>query len=242
MQAVIATALVSGFIVMFIDLPLPAMIGLSLRGACSSRAFGKNHTQAACHGGLAPPGVLGKKATLSLSRTGHRIALRYRNPHNPCRHLAILPGEASLATLERYWVVEPYSFVKIERVGNEGFTYIVVEPAISQKEKTILMETYAHLRDIIIYDNTEKGRGDRIDPVAVATDHPAVRSGYYGRPGCDPELLYQTGSLRLRPSRSPHAGPGSRRLSCNGHDLPVFIFHRDLWEPADKHLFYREQN
>src|SRR5208337_1530805 len=78
------------------------------------------------------------------------------------------PEKASLATLERYWVVEPYSYVKIERVRNEGFTYIVVEPTISQKEKTILMETYAHLRDIIIYDNTEKDPDERIDPVAVA--------------------------------------------------------------------------
>jgi hypothetical protein len=66
-----------------------------------------------------------------------------------------IPEEIALATLERYWVVEPYSYVKIERFRNEGFTYIAVEPAISQKEKTILMETYAHLRDIIIYNNTE---------------------------------------------------------------------------------------
>ncbi|HXX55574.1 MAG TPA: type II/IV secretion system ATPase subunit [Methanoregula sp.] len=137
-----------------------------------------------------------------------------------------IPEEPSLAVLERYWVTEPYSYVKIERVRDEGFTYVVTEPAITRKEKTILMETYTHLRDIIIYDETVKGKDERIDPDAVGRiirqfdpdipeDRIAVLNYYIRRD------LSGYGPLDVL-----MRDPALEDLSCNGHDLPVFIFHR----------------
>ncbi|MDP2797881.1 MAG: type II/IV secretion system ATPase subunit [Methanoregula sp.] len=224
LAAVIASALISAFIVMFIDLPFPAMIALSLVALAAVALSVKTISRRHAFGAWLPPGVLGKK--------GH--AVPDQKPDCPVvqesaepLHAADLPGQASLATLERYWVVEPYSYVKIERVRNEGFTYIVVEPTISQKEKTILMETYAHLRDIIIYDNTEKSKNERIDPVAVARiirqfdpditeDRVAILKYYIERD------LSGYGPLEVL-----MRDPALEDLSCNGHDLPVFIFHRE---------------
>ncbi|MDO8871143.1 MAG: type II/IV secretion system ATPase subunit, partial [Methanoregula sp.] len=224
LAVVIAAALISGFIVMFVDLPLPAMIGLNLVTLAAAALSAKTISRRHATGAWLPPGVLGKK--------GH--AVPDQKPDCPVvqesaepLHAADLPGQASLATLERYWVVEPYSYVKIERVRNEGFTYIVVEPTISQKEKTILMETYAHLRDIIIYDNTEKSKTERIDPVAVARiirqfdpditeDRVAILKYYIERD------LSGYGPLEVL-----MRDPALEDLSCNGHDLPVFIFHRE---------------
>jgi len=225
LTAVVVTALVSGFIVMFIDLSIPAMIGLSFVSlaaiALSVKTIGRRHATGAWFSRAEP------------LKNGDRVPIPDQRSYCPAvqesmktQQASDLPEESSLAILERYWVVEPYSYVKIERVRNEGFTYIVVEPPISQKERTILMETYAHLRDIIIYDNTETGRDDRINSAEVVRiirqfdpditeDRVAILNYYIKRDlsGYGPlEVLMQD--------------PALEDLSCNGHDLPVFIFHR----------------
>jgi flagellar protein FlaI len=225
LAAIIAAALISAFIVMFIDLPLSAIIGLSVVALVSAGLSVKIISRRYTTGSWLPSGVAGKMDSA--------VPVPDQKPDCPAvEHsadsldAAEIPGDLSLAALERYWVVEPYSYVKIERVGNVGFTYIVTEPPISQKEKTILMETYAHLRDIIIYDNTEKGRDDRINLTEVAKiirqfdpditeDRVAILNYYIKRD------LSGYGPLEVL-----MRDPALEDLSCNGHDLPVFIFHR----------------
>jgi archaeal flagellar protein FlaI len=222
---VILCAIVSAFIVMFIDLPLVAMIGLSLVALAAAGISVKIISRRYTLGTWLPKGARGETASAvpvpDQQPYGSDVQESVKSPQ-----AAEIPGEASLAALERYWVVEPYSYVKIERVGNVGFTYIVVEPAISQKEKTILMETYAHLRDIIIYDNTEKGRDDRINLAEVSK---IIRQ-------FDPDITGDRVSILNYYIKRDLSGygplevlmrdPALEDLSCNGHDLPVFIFHR----------------
>jgi archaeal flagellar protein FlaI len=225
LTAVIAAALISAFIVMFIDLPLPAMIGLSVVALASAGLSVKIISRRYATGSWLPSGVAGKMDSAVFVPDQKPDCPAVENSTESL-DAAEIPGDLSLAALERYWVVEPYSYVKIERVGNVGFTYIVTEPAISQKEKTILMETYAHLRDIIIYDNTEKGRDDRINLTEVAKiirqfdpditeDRVAILNYYIKRD------LSGYGPLEVL-----MRDPALEDLSCNGHDLPVFIFHR----------------
>jgi archaeal flagellar protein FlaI len=226
LAAVVVTSLASGFVVMFIDLPLVAMIGLSIIALAAAGLSVKVISRRNALGSWLPQGLPGKK--------GGDLPLPGGQPDYPAMEKTaepqkghLIPGDASLATLERYWVSEPYSYIRIERVGNMGFTYIVVEPAISQKEKTILMETYAQLRDIIIYDNTEKGRDDRIDQTAVeriirqfdpdiTADRVAILHYYIRRD------LSGYGPLEVL-----MRDPALEDISCNGHDLPVFIYHQE---------------
>lgn len=241
--AVIAAALVSGFIVMFIDLSLPVMIGLAILSLAAAAVSVNTILRRHAEGTWLP--------TKGQEKNSNQISVPDRVPDTSSvmqestapQQVTELPEEMSLATMERYWVVEPYSFVKIERVRNEGFTYIVVEPPISQKEKTILMETYAQLRDIIIYDNTEKGRSERIDSVAVARiirqfdpditeDRVAILNYYIKRD------LSGYGPLEV-----PMRDPALEDLSCNGHGLPVFIFHRTYGSlPTSIYFNERELN
>ena len=224
-SGVIVAALVSGFIVMFVDLPIPAMIGISLFSLATAGLSVQTIRRRHASGAWLPPGVMGEKGAPVPVLDGPLYCPEVQ-ASLPLLQAGDLPGEASLATLERYWVVEPYSFVKIERIGNQGFTYIVDEPVISQKEKTILMETYTHLRDIIIYDNTEKGRGDRIDPVAVAR---IIRQ-------FDPDITEDRVEILNYYIKRDLSGygplevlmkdPALEDISCNGHDLPAFVFHR----------------
>ena len=223
LATLVAVALVSAFVVLFIEIPLPAMICLSVVALAATalcvRTISRRHAEKS----WLPPDLFHKK---TVDSTPPAPVLFPETEPEAKVNVMDIPGDMALATLERYWVIEPYSYVRIERVRNEGFTYIVVEPAITQKEKTILMETYAHLRDIIIYDNTEKGRDDRIDPVAVARiirqfdpditeDRVAILNYYIKRD------LSGYGPLEVL-----MRDPALEDLSCNGHDLPVFIFHR----------------
>jgi archaeal flagellar protein FlaI len=222
---VILCALVSAFIVMFIDLPLAAMIGLSLVALAATVLSVKAMSRRYKGGSWLPH--------TDPETTACAVPVPDKQPDCPgepepaeSRQVPEIPENASLAALERYWVVEPYSYVKIERVGNVGFTYIVVEPAITQKEKTILMETYAHLRDIIIYDNTEKGRDDHINSAEVVR---IIRQ-------FDPDITEDRVDILNYYIRRDLSGygplevlmrdPALEDLSCNGHDLPVFVFHR----------------
>jgi len=250
--AVITTALVTGIIALFIDLPVPLMIVLGFISlgslGLSAGALRRRHIAHAwlpegfslknVGSAMRMPGSLSFGQFLSRGESPGSQAVA-KVPGDPAaagvtdRHssdlpffVAELPEDPSLAILERYWVAEPYSYVKIERVRNEGFTYIVVEPPISQKEKTILLETYAQLRDIIIYDDVEKGKEERIDQAAVAK---IIRE-------FDPDITQDRVEILSYYIRRDLSGygplevlmrdPALEDLSCNGHDLPVFIFHR----------------
>lgn len=246
--AIVAVTVVSGFIVLFIEIPLPAMAGLSVvslaAAGISVKAIAARHARSAwLPEGISLNGV-SLKALKSGSRRPDETASSVTQPATGFSgdvdrpavtdthssdlpfFVAEMPDDPTLATLERYWVFEPYSFVTIKRVGNVGFTYVISEPPISKKEKTILLETYAHLRDIIIYDDTEAGRNTRIDPSAVARiirsfdpdigeDRVAILNYYINR-----DL---TG---YGPLETLMRDPALEDISCNGNDLPVFIFHR----------------
>jgi flagellar protein FlaI len=235
---------------MFIELPLPAMAGLGIVAILAAGITVITLKTRHASGTWLPEGVSLPGLPLSRGKAGTRDAIPQgtvpagsgqtvtlrENPvqsQDMDKHssdvpffVAELPDDPSLATLERYWVVEPFSWVKIERVGNQGFTYIVVEPPLSQKERTILLETYAQLRDIIIYDDSAKGKDERIDPVAVArivrdfdptiTDERIAILNYYIR-----RDLTGYGPLEVL-----MRDPALEDLSCNGYELPVFVFHR----------------
>ncbi|MCK9630630.1 MAG: type II/IV secretion system ATPase subunit [Methanoregula sp.] len=236
----IATALVAGLIALFIDLPDPVLAALGLVSLAATGLSAETLRRRSIAGSWLPPDILGKKEVTA-------VPVPDKRPEPPVPEVELspaeLPGTASLATLERYWVFEPYAYIRIERVSNEGFTYIVVEPPISLKEKTILMETYAHLRDIIIYDDVEKKKDERIDPVAVAKiirefdpditeDRVAILTYYIKR-----DLTgYGPLDVLMR-------DPALEDLSCNGHDLPVFIFHRAYGSlPTSIHFSEAELN
>lgn len=161
-----------------------------------------------------------------------------------------LPGEVQEATrpgsdepgddeLEWYWVAEPFSYVKIRRIGTVGFTYVVTEPAVSQKEKVILRETHARLRDVIIYDEMEKEKGATIDPGVVDK---IIRE-------FDPlitedrkQILYYYITRDLSgygPLEVLMRDPALEDISCNGHGLPVFIFHR-AYGSLPTNIFFTE--
>ncbi|MFA6364426.1 type II/IV secretion system ATPase subunit [Methanoregula sp.] len=128
--------------------------------------------------------------------------------------------------LTRYEVTPPYSSVKIVRQGNAGFTYNIIEPPLSAREKTILRETYTYLRDVIIYDDTENNLDKHLNPSVI---YPVFCQ-------FDPVLSEERLAILYYYLKRDLSGygpldvlmkdPAIEDMSCNGKDLPVFIFHR----------------
>ena len=225
----IFAALTTSYVALFIDFPLSLMAAASLAAilslAGSVIVLKTRHDRKTWFAFGKPAGPV---PAASVPATPV--------PPGPVSGMELLPEEEGATRsgsvdpsedeLEWYWVEEPFSYVKIERIGSRGFVYTVHEPAITPMEKTILQETYTRLRDIIVYDTTradqeEKFTTEKVHGIIHEFD-PAIRQDrldiltYYLR-----RDLSGYGPLEVL-----MRDPSLEDLSCNGWDLPVFIFHK----------------
>lgn len=128
--------------------------------------------------------------------------------------------------LERYWVVKPYAWAAIlfNEEKNERLYYLV-EPTLTPLEKTILETLHEHLLDRLTYE-TGKERDavirekalELLDEYGLSLDDKSVnkiiyylRRNYVGYGRID-------GLLR---------DPRIEDISCDGVDVPIFLYHRD---------------
>ena len=140
----------------------------------------------------------------------------------------IIPGliPESYEIIESYWLYPPHSFAVIVSDKEKNMQYMVFEPKITEKEHIILEETDAQLRSVILYDskaqnekvNLDQGLVHRIVKnldLNVSDDRIDIISYY----------LYRNfkGYGKLDPLMHDE---GIEDITCNGPDIPVFIFHR----------------
>ena len=139
---------------------------------------------------------------------------------------AELPDKPGTGILMWYWVQCPFAYIKLARQGNLGFVYTVIEPVITPREKIILQEAYSYLRDVIIFDNPDKKPEDllnretvfrilRENDTTISDERLPILEYFLQR-----DL---SGFGLLEPLMHD---PALEDISCNGEDLPVFVFHR----------------
>jgi flagellar protein FlaI len=150
-----------------------------------------------------------------------------------------LPEARTAGTLDSYWIEAPHVYIKIIRQGNQGFTYTVVEPAISPREQIVLRETAGHLRKVIVYD----------DPCISPARQ--FSSEFFSRiiREFDPRISHERITILSYYLRRDLSGfgplealmhdPALEDISCNGDNLPVFVFHR-TWGSLPTNVLYRE--
>ena len=215
-------AIISGYICLFLDLPIMylaflGILSLGLLGiACFAIAL---HTASA----------LSEPAPLETA---------FHEPVSGPVH-AELPEVRSAGTLDTYWIEAPYVYIKIIRQGNQGFTYTVVEPTITPREQIVLRETAIHLRKVIVYDNPEINAGDTFDRKFI---HRLIREFHPEITGDRLEVLtyYLRRDLSgFGPLEALMHDPALEDISCNGDNLPVFIFHR-AWGSLPTSVLFRE--
>jgi len=216
--------ILAGYTALFIDLPLPVLIVL---GIVTMVFLGMASTATAYR--FVPEKmaeVLAGRhhADLFTGKSGQSEEFHSEPVSEPAS--VELPEKPGGAILDVYWVQPPFAYIRIVRQGNQGFVYTVIEPEISPRENIILQETYNHLRDVIIFDNPEKSSGDLLKRKNV---YRLLRES-------DPTLTDErlqileyflqrdlSGFGILEPLMRD---PALEDISCNGENLPVFVFHR----------------
>ncbi|WP_276260277.1 type II/IV secretion system ATPase subunit [Haloglomus litoreum] len=131
--------------------------------------------------------------------------------------------------IERYWVNEPFAYVSIlEEHGTNERRYRVTEPMLDEYEAFVLDELSKVLRDSLMYqDIDEEGAlertftrraGELMDQHTAALDPISLHKlrYYLKRDFVDYE--------RIDPIMRDEA---VEDISCDGADVPVFVYHRE---------------
>ncbi|OPY37809.1 MAG: hypothetical protein A4E35_01091 [Methanoregula sp. PtaU1.Bin051] len=244
--AVSAMAIITGSAVLFIDLPLPLMTVLGIISLAaltlSVSVIQRRRTKGAWLPENAGPPIPGISSLIQKTETAGPCAPSAPElPEGTARLLPYLPNDPSPSVISQYWVQEPFSYVKVARAGTEGFKYIVVEPPITKKEKTILQETYARLRDFIVYDATERDQDPKFKPELIRK---IMRQ--FDPDLTDEQLLIMDYYLKrdlsgYGPLETIMLDPDIEDISCNGYELPVFVFDRSFGSLPTSIAFGRDE-
>ncbi len=127
---------------------------------------------------------------------------------------------------EAYWLFQPHSYVAVIQDQNKDRLYRVVEPELSPRERIILEETHDTLRDVLVYDKPVM-KGELFLEYAevekiVRTYDPKITEDRLG-------VLYYylkrnlNGYGKIDPLMYDEL---LEDISCNGHNLPVYVHHR----------------
>jgi len=127
---------------------------------------------------------------------------------------------------EAYWLNQPNAYAVIARDRNRERVYRIIEPELSQRDMIILEETHETLRDVLIYDKpvAKGGQFLTLDEVSkiIRMYDPKI-------PDDRLSVLYYYLVRNLSGYAKIDALMYDELLediSCNGHDLPVYIYHR----------------
>ncbi|WP_424359409.1 type II/IV secretion system ATPase subunit [Methanocella sp. MCL-LM] len=143
--------------------------------------------------------------------------------------MSVFTGLADFEEIERYWVIEPYSFVVI--LYNEKantYLYYVCEPTLTIFEKELLEDIYQRLQDVLLIENIDP-KSDRREMLVRKTTEVIV--DYIGKIDTKSyhKLIYyivrdyiQVG--KIEPLMNDNF---IEDISCNGFDTPVFLYHKN---------------
>lgn len=141
--------------------------------------------------------------------------------------LVTFDGIEGYTEVERYWVHEPFAFVSIlHHSESEEHLYFVAEPELSIFERMLLETVYENILDTLtLYDVSEQDKNDvlgqktleLIDSYSVDIDMLSLHKivYYIGRD----YIGYKRIDALMR---DPHI----EDISCNGADVPIFLYHR----------------
>ncbi len=127
--------------------------------------------------------------------------------------------------VERYWINEPYSFVSILERGNI-YHYYVAEPTLTLYERDILERVYDDLQYILSIGGVNSSKGKE----TVLMEHAlALFNRYHANLEVSSiyRIIYYLKRDFLGHGRinSLMLDPNIEDISCDGIDVPVFMYH-----------------
>ena len=172
--------------------------------------------------------------------TGSTISV---TDYDPRRHgrLVEFGGVDGFEETDRYWVNAPFAFVSINRdPESQEYRYQVVEPSLTDVERDLLDRLYEDVRGPLLY------RTDVVeDPEAALREELQERLGEYGVV-MDEESFYRLyyylyrsfqGYGKIDPLMyDPHI----EDISCDGPNLPVFVYH-DQYTDVETNVVFEQE-
>jgi flagellar protein FlaI len=185
--------------------------------------------------------------------------------YDPDEHgpLVSFSGLAGYREVERYWVNAPFAFVSINYDDEENeHLYHVVEPELDDLESELLERLFADVRDSLIHRNAAERGGDASDEgdggenetveefgprsgEAVLKEELRELLSVYGVEVDEASFyrlfyyLHRTfrGFGKLDPLM---ADPHIEDISCDGYDLPLFVYH-DEYTDIETNVSYGQE-
>ena len=144
--------------------------------------------------------------------------------------------------LDRYWVNAPYAYVVVsyDPAASER-RYNVVEPELDEFERTLLDRVVDDIRDPLLY-RTEADEADE-ETLRAELETLLEQYGVEVGMGTFHALLYYLhrdfrGFGKVDPLlHDPHI----EDISCDGYDLPLFVYHDDYADVETTVAFGREE-
>jgi flagellar protein FlaI len=150
-------------------------------------------------------------------------------PYDPNAHGRLLrfDGLDGYEEIDRYWVNPPFAFVSVNHddAANE-YLYYVVEPELDEYEHALLETLFQDVRDPLVYrrdldaEDTEvvldQALHEHLERYGADVDMTTYHKLYY--------YLWRAfrGYGKLDPvMHDPHV----EDISCDGYDLPLFVYH-----------------
>lgn len=133
---------------------------------------------------------------------------------------------------DRYWVNHPYALVVVTTdPATSDLQYHVVEPDLDPVEKALLSALEDDVRDALLYrQDLAESPGEPIDPDALIRRELDRRLTEYDVPidarRFEALFYYLHRSFRGYGRIDPLMhDPGVEDISCDGYDLPIFVYH-----------------
>jgi flagellar protein FlaI len=185
------------------------------------------------------------------------VKLTFRGVEDEEKAIAGYPGDAVIekeffdfSFLEEYeivewrWVNAPFAFVAILYDPDEReYHYRVVEPTLSWFEEYVKQDLVSSLRNSLMYRDLTKGDEDveavfKQEARGIIAEHAATVSD-----GSLHKLQYYLlrDFLHFGPIDPIMRDPPVEDVSCDGHDLPVFVYHREYRDLPTNVVFGREK-
>ncbi|HJJ42437.1 MAG TPA: aminoacyl-tRNA hydrolase, partial [Methanocorpusculum sp.] len=143
--------------------------------------------------------------------------------------------------IEQYWLTPPYASTAIYKDRLNKYHYKIIEPQITEKEFLILEETFEYLRSTLIYDSVKKR-----DEMQLSHDTMKSAIKKFDKEITDERteiLIYYLfrnfmGYGKLDPLMNDEM---IEDITCNGSDIPVFLYHRRYGGVQTNCIFAKEE-
>ena len=143
--------------------------------------------------------------------------------------------------IERYWVNEPFSFISVQFNGKtHDYIYCVVEPELTQFEKTLLDDVYERSRDLLSYKDLVEGV-DRKDILTIKVKELIDKYIHNFDFKSFHKILYfmirnNVGFGRID---SLMRDGEIEDISCSGPNTPLYLYHRK-YENIKTNIIFEE--